>query len=570
MNKLIQKIFENRGYTQEFLREVNNPNYQSLKDIDIMCVRLKAIHDAGVRITIYPDFDMDGIAAGTTGYAGMSELGFNVGLYIPDPSAGYGISQKSIADLLYKYPDTKAVITCDTGIGAMEAATYCKNAGVEFLVTDHHKQDVLIPASVIVDPMRQDESYTHTICGAFVFWQVLNRYAELYGTYMMQDQIARLKVFAGIGTISDSMPILYENRQLVRDAVMICRLIYGDGSTSSVACIPGTDVYRLAFWGLYDFMKVCADNGIIKSSEDIDEAFFGWYLAPIFNSTKRMGGDMAKTFGIFFCGNIGKENPRQQYAQALYELNNERKTLVAQKFNEIMTSAQPYAPYIYLTDADAGILGLLAMKLMKKTGVPTFVFADHGVGVSSNRYSGSGRSPEWFYAISQLHDLDYFFIAGHEQAFGCGIDTQAHLQQFFDYLSTLIPNVLSGVEVVDVKPDYVIDTDWGHGDIGIDLAVFDEYLDEIENYKPFGRGFEEPRGYFRFRNQDVIAWKRMGKANEHLKISLPCGLDILCWNQGALISQKDLFDTHMVKGTLGKSEFMGVISINFTGDFIEQ
>lgn len=570
MNRLIQKIFENRGYTQEFLREVNNPNYQSLKDIDIMCVRLKAIHDAGVLIVVYPDFDMDGIAAGTIGYAGLSELGFNVALYIPDPSAGYGISQKSMADLLYKYPDARAVITCDTGIGASEAAFYCNTAGIEFLVTDHHKQNVIIPASVIVDPMRQDESYEHTICGAFVFWQVLKRYSELYGTYLMQDQIARLCVFAGIGTVSDSMPILYENRQLVRDAVMISRLIYGDGSTSSVSCISGTDTYRLAFWGLYDFLKVCAENGIIKSRDDIDEAFFGWYLAPIFNSTKRMSGDMAKTFGIFFCGNIGEENPRYQYAQELYELNNERKTMVAKKLKEIMTAPQPYAPYVYLTDADAGILGLLAMKLMKKTGVPTFVLADHGEGISTNRYSGSGRSPDWFPAISQLHDLDYFFIAGHEQAFGCGIDTQIHFQQFFDYVSVLIPNVLSHVEFTDAKPDYVINTDWEHGDIGIDLAVFDEYLDEIDSYKPFGKCFEEPRGYLCFKNQDVIEWKRIGKASEHLKISLPGGLDILCWNQGALIGQKDLFNTHTVCGTLGRSEFMGVMSINFTGEFLEQ
>ena len=570
MNKLIQKIFENRGYTQELLREINNPVYQPLRDIDTLCVRLKEIHDLGLRIVVYPDFDMDGIASGTIGYAGLRELGFNVGLYIPNPSAGYGISQKSVADLLYKYPGTNAIITCDTGISAMEAAMYCKTAGVEFLVTDHHKQEIIIPASVIVNPMRQDETYPHQVCGAFVFWQVLMRYAELYGTYMMHDQIARLKVFAGIGTVSDSMPLLYENRQLVRDAVMICRLIYGDGSPSSVACIPGTDQYKLAFWGLYDFMKVCEANGVISSPEDIDEDFFGWYLAPIFNSAKRMNGDMGKAFGIFFFGNLGVDNPRSQYAQYLYDLNSERKTLVAQKFKEILTAPQPYAPYIYISDADSGILGLLAMKLMQKTGVPTFVMADYGVTSSKNRYSGSGRSPEWFNSISLLHDIYYFYIAGHEHAFGCGVDTETHLRQFFGYLSTLVPNVMSQVEIVEPKPDYTIDTEWGHGDIGIDLMVFDEYLNEIEDFKPFGRGFEEPKGVLRFRNQDVIQWKRLGSAQEHLKITLPGGFDVLCWNQGPLISQKDSFDSHTVRGSLGRSEYKGTISINFTGEFVEQ
>ena len=570
MNRLIQKIFENRGYTQDFLREVNDPSYERLMDIDTMCVRLKEIHDMGLRITVYPDFDMDGIASGVVGYSGLCELGFNAALYIPDPSEGYGVSQKSVADLLYKYPGTNVIISCDTGIGALEAAQYCKIAGVEFLVTDHHKQDTVIPASIIVDPMRKDETYPHAICGAFVFWQVLMRYAELYGTYLMQDQIARLKVFAGIGTISDSMPLLYENRQLVRDAVMICRLIYGDGSTSSVACIPGTDQYRLAFWGLYDFMKVCETNGVIKSPEDIDEDFFGWYLAPIFNSAKRMNGDMSKAFGIFFCGNYGVENPRSDFAQYLYNLNSERKTLVAQKYREIMTSPQPYAPYIYLSDADPGVLGLLAMKLMKNSGMPTFVMNDHGAGYSGNRYSGSGRSPEWFDSITILQDLSYFFIAGHEHAFGCGVDNETHLSQMFQYLSVLVPNIVSRIEIKEAKPDYTIYTQWGRGDVGIDLMVFDEYLNDIEDIKPFGKGFEEPVGCIRFTNRDVIEWRRIGSAKEHLKISLMGGFDILCWNQGALISQKDKFENHTVIGSLGRSEYRGVISINFTGDFVEQ
>lgn len=571
MNRLIQKIFENRGYTQDFLREVNNPEYPLLKDIDTLCVRLKEIHDSGLRIVVYPDFDMDGISAGTVGYAGLCELGFNVGLYVPNPQAGYGISQASVADLLNKYPGTNAIISCDTGIGAMEAAMYCQTAGVDFLVTDHHKQEIVIPATVIVNPMRQDETYPHTICGAFVFWQVLMRYAQLYGNAYMQDQIGRLRVFAGIGTVSDSMPLLYENRELVRDAVMICRFVYGDGTTEAVSCIEGTTPYRLAFWGLYDFMKVCEENGVIKSADSIDEGFFGWYLAPIFNSVKRMNGDMNTAFGIFFCGNLGPDNPRHRFAEELYKLNSDRKELVARKLKELSTTPQPYAPYIYISDADPGILGLLAMKLMGASGLPTFVVADYGMGSSRpNRYSGSGRAPEWFDAITLLHDIPYFYIAGHEHAFGCGVDTETHLNQFFNYLSTAVPNVMAKAEIVEVKPDYVIDTEWGRGDIGIDLQVFDEYLDEIEDYKPFGKGFEEPKGSIHFRNQDVIEWKRMGKANEHLKIILPGGLDIICWHQGHLISQKDSFNDHTVNGNLGRSEFNGVMSINFTGDFVEQ
>lgn len=570
MNRLIQKIFENRGYTHEFLREFDNPEYQQLKDIDVLCQKLKSIKDNNQNIVVYPDFDMDGIASGVLGYAGLSELGFNVGLYIPDPTEGYGISQQSVADLLYKYPGTNAIITCDTGIGAAEAASYCKIAGVDFLVTDHHKQEMIIQAPIIVDPMRADETYPHQICGAFVFWQVLARYAQLYCTYFEQDQIGRLKVFAGIGTVSDSMPILYENRQTVRDAISICRMIYSDGTTGMVSSIMGCDRYKLVFWGLYDFFKICEENGIISSSEDIDEEFFGWYLAPIFNSAKRMNGEMYKAFGIFFYGNTCDVNPRQEFAEYLYKLNHERKELVAKKLHEALSFDQPFAPYVYISDADPGILGLLAMKLLQKNGVPTFVLKDYGENNKPNRYSGSGRSPEWFNSITLLSNVDYLFIAGHEQAFGCGIKTATDLQRFHDWLAVLVPDMMSKLDTAEGKPDYVIDTHWQNGDIGIDITCFQGYLEEIEEYRPFGKGFEKPVGIIKFTNTDIIEWKRMGSNKQHLKLSLPGGFNILCWNQGHLIDQRDKFESHTVVGSLGQSTFKGITSINFTGEFVEQ
>ena len=73
MNYLIQRTLENRGYTDDFLREINIASYDALKDIDTLAVRLKEIHDEQIPITIYPDFDMDGIAGGTTGFSGFSE-----------------------------------------------------------------------------------------------------------------------------------------------------------------------------------------------------------------------------------------------------------------------------------------------------------------------------------------------------------------------------------------------------------------------------------------------------------------------------------------------------------------
>lgn len=563
MNYLIQRTLENRGYTDDFLREINVSTYDELKDIDTMAVRLKEIHDEQLVITIYPDFDMDGIAAGTCGFAGLSELGFKVNLYVPNPSEGYGVSAKSVSDLMQRFPDTKVIITCDTGITASEAADYCRKQGIELLITDHHNQKVVIDADIIVNPMRLDETYSHPkICGAFVFYQLLQYYADLYGNYYMQDQIRRLRVFAGIGTISDTMPLLYENRQLVKDAVMITRLIYGDGSPDSIINVQGSDVYRRAFWGLYQATKVCEAYGVIKSAKDIDEDFFGFYLAPMFNAGKRMEGDMNRIFGVFFA------NDSYQHMDYVYNLNIERKQLVEIEYNKMINDTQPYAPYIYISDAKPGILGLLAMKVMNQTGVPAFVLHDEGENCTTgNRYHGSGRAPEWFAVNERL--IDGISIDGHDAAFGCGIGNKTTLERFFKILEKEVPEAFDKAEIIEVVPDFVIATDWS-ADTGIDVSLFDEYLNEIENYRPFGKDFPAPYVEFKFRNNDVVEWKVMGKAHQHLKLSFMQGFDVICWNQAHLISQKDSFDTHTVFGHLGRSEYKGVMSVNFIGDFVEQ
>ena len=567
-NIIIRKIFENRGYTSDYLYDINNPEYDTLCNIDLLVSELKDIHDSNSIITIYPDFDADGVSSGSCFFAGLAELGFNVRLFVPDASKGYGITKESIDDLLKVYPDTQVILTCDTGIGCTDAAAYCKQLGVRFFVTDHHKQQEDIKADVIVDPMQFNETYTHPfICGAFVVYQILQRYADLYCNFFTQDQIRRLRVFAGIGTVSDGMPLLYENRQIVRDAIDICKMIYGGGTDKAVSVIGGNDVYRRAFWGLYEAMKVYEEYGIIKDVNDINEDFFGFYLAPAINAAKRMDGDMKRVFGLFF------GNDRTQNMKYLYDLNNQRKLEVSQAINHILASDNPYAPYIYIYDAKPGILGLIAQKLYVSSGVPTLVVSRSSEGYDS-AYHGSGRSPDWYPCLTKLSDKIY--VAGHEGAFGCGIKDDDALKALYEFLSTDIPFAMSTVEFVEDKPDCIISTDWT-ADCGIDISVFEEYLNEIDQYRPFGKGFPAPVFKLVFRNKDVVSpdgkkpgWDIMGRAKQHLKIHLPNGFDVVCWNQAHVVKDKDLCDVHSVVGSLKYSEYMGVRSVIFDGVFTEE
>ena len=573
INPIMKKVFENRGYTEDYLYRINDPHYEPLADIDLLVSELKEIHDNQDVIAIYPDHDMDGVAAGCCGFVGLCELGFNARLFIPDVNQGYGITTESLDQLLAKYPDTKVIMTCDVGITAYEAAEYCRNKGIRFFVTDHHQigKYGLIQADVVVDPMRDDDDYAHpNICGAFVMYQVLQRYADIYTVSFVQDQIRRLRVFAGMGTVSDLMPLLYENRQIVRDAIDICKLVFGDGTESFVSILPGCDVYKRAFWGIYEILKVYEQYGVIKDESDINESFFGFYLAPAVNSVKRMGGDLSRVFGAF----IG--NNRTEDAEYLYALNNDRKAEVVDHMRMIDESEQPYAPYVYYTTARPGIIGLIAQQLMSRTGLPCLVFAADTDDSGHVYFHGSGRSPEWYPAKSRLkeHFGDRLEADGHIWAFGCGVSSADVVAELFEFLSYDVTNTVSSVTVTAKAPDFTITTDFT-GDFGIDIDLFREYLDDLDNFRPFGKAFPVPEARFTFRNRDVMSidkkpgWEVMGKAKQHLKIHFVNGFDVVLWNQAYLITQQDVSDKHEVVGKLSYNEFNGVKSVIFVGDLVE-
>ena len=565
MNRLIEKMFENRGYSRDFVREINDFSHDDLKDVDALCSRLKEIHDTGVQIVILPDFDMDGIMAGVVGFAGMAELGFNVALFMPDPDEGYGFTPDTIMRLLEQYPNVNTILTCDVGITCYAGINTAKLCGVDVLVTDHHNVQSdfkkKMKASVVVDPMREDDTYAHPgICGAYVLYQCLQHYVNTYCTPFEQEQIRRLRVFAGIGTVSDSMPLRYENRQLVRDAVAVCRLVYGDGSPWFVNAMLGHDVYRRAFYGLLVALSMFADIGKISKPSDITEEFFGYYLAPTFNSVKRMSGDMQIAFGVFF-----GTNPADSMSE-LMALNDQRKILVNEHLEKIQATKQQFEPYVYITDAPSGILGLIATKLMADDGLPKVVLRKKDDG---NGYTGSGRSPAWYLFASRAIE-EGFFIAGHENAFGIGITDMREMKNLATFLSKDVQEVYDVTDMSQYElltPDFVISTD-GSGDTGIDITLFVEYLSELETLRPFGAGFEPPVVRLEFMAHEG-KWDVLGSTKQHLKIKLPYGFEVLCWNQANKLSYGDSGERIVVTGALGKNEYRGRTTINFTGDIEE-
>lgn len=566
MNILMKKLFENRGYSDDFFDKIMVCNHGNPKGTDELCQALKELHDSGDHLVLLTDIDMDGIMCGVIGFAGLSELGFNVSLFRPNAAEGYGFDAMTIDDLLSEYPDAKAVMTADVGITAYEGVKAAKARGLKVFVTDHHRYEYDPGADIAVDPLRPDDDVSYDdICGAHVLYLVLRHYAQFYSDnpgYMV-SQMDRLRVFAGFGTMSDNMLVYHENRPLIKDAVSICRVMYGDGLSDVADAVPGCDVYRRAFLGLHLMLKCFADNGKISDSNNLNEEFFSFYAAPTFNSIKRMGDDISKAYLVFF----GGKESAEESLKAIFALNEQRKHEVEVAYRKMRdeSTVQPWAPYIYVTDAKPGLCGLLAQQVLSSTGLPAFVVCEQEDGT----YSGSGRCPEWFpFLVTNKDSEGYWHGAGHQVAFGVFVKGDVGMDKLQAYLKREVALKKPADEFLFSKPDFVISETNEPGDCGLDMDLFEDFLEELEVCRPFGHGFPAPNVLLRFYTTDGN-WYIIGKEKNHVKIVLPHGFNVLCFKQaeqfGGSVDLRGLPPVIEMTGKLCFNEYMGVRSVQFLG-----
>lgn len=535
VNRLIDLLFERRGMTRDDYLKMESTVGGELQGMDQL---VETLHDIYVKATsmatlvVAPDFDMDGIMSATVLSAGLAELGFPVELFRPDSHAGYGLSASEADRLVEEHPNARWVMTCDMGISARAGVKRLVERGLEVIVTDHHQESATTSsrryAKVLVDPCGIGETYgLPGICGAQVAWRCMDAYAQAYGTTEQRDRIARLRVFAGIGTVSDLMPLVHENRQLVRDALSILRLVWANPDPWFVNSVTGSPAYTSAFRGLSCALSAFNDQHAFASSDAIDEKFLGFTFAPTFNAAKRLGIDMGHAYNVF----LGDENARQLGMQVLLEANTERKRLVNETMYRIDEQANPYAPLCYIIDAPAGILGLVAAKLMSRSGMPTLVVRPTDDG----GFAGSGRSPEWYPFLTKRSEQNFDMnAAGHEGAFGCSFAS-------LEALNRETPRILTDIQAThDAMPivsqpdvDLVVATD-GTGDVGFDVPLLSEFVTTMDSYRPFGRGWEAPRVRMVVRAREFTA-TAMGKQGQHLSVRTPTGMRCVCWNEGELV-----------------------------------
>lgn len=608
---LFQTLKQKLGLDAATLESINDPNFDELQNLGLMADTLEQLRKNALKIVVLPDFDMDGVSAGITAYAGLSEMGFNTELFVPSYLAGHDISPAIIDNLFARHPGASAIITCDGGTNSVRGMQRAQELGLTTLITDHHLQVAPNPyISVIVNPLALGETYSHPgISGSFVTWQVLYYYAQTYQPNKVRD-IKLLKLFAGLGNVSDVMPILYENRQTVKDSIAIAKMLYvpllpEDSATeylidnsvllSLLKSKPHHKAYLDAFEGFATVLQVFREyggtepildhngdpridddgtpivkelSGKLRLTSDITEELYGFYITPAFNAIRRIEGDIEHAFGIF---TADTQEEKLAHAKQIIDYNEFRKVEVERHMEELTDFDQPWAPWVWVTDAPGGMKGLIAAKLMEAQGTPVAVISLQEDPLTPN--SGSARAPNWFNIVTLMQG-PFFSAIGHEQACGVFMNNETAITLFRDRLEEksqeIIDDLIANGEDVEATPVLKL----GVGDdVDDNLKNPDEIAalaEGLSTLRPFGKDFENPTLEL---NLDLtsIHLTTLGEDKTHIKITTQSGLKILGWSMADQIPLLDKkkksteAKDHLVKipVTLSENIFRGEVTPQF-------
>ena len=399
-NALLAGILVARGITDptEALtllageEELTDPSL--LADMDAACQRIWKAIDNGETIAVFGDYDVDGVTATALLYQHLKGMGAAVKCMLPSREGdGYGLSKNAIQSMHNK--GCSLIVTVDNGISAVEEAEFAASLGMDLIITDHHLPPETLPKAVaVVDPRREDDhSPFKGLCGAGVAFKLC---AALDGC-PPEEMLDYCGDLAAVGTVADVMPLVGENRTLVK---------------AGLRQLQQTD--RPGFGALLEEVGLA---GKPVTAENISYA-----IAPRINAAGRM--DNAVTaLQLVLC-----EDPdrAEELAHKLNEINALRQETEQQIFKaaEELLEQQPERlddriMLLWGRDWHPGVIGIVASRLVERTGRPVIVVTIDANGEGK----GSGRSVQGFNlhaCIGSCADLLVRY-GGHAMAAGLSV-----------------------------------------------------------------------------------------------------------------------------------------------------
>ncbi len=397
IDRKIIELLHRRGLTtdeqiEEFLSDKPKETYDPflLPDMEDGVDLILSACDRGDKICIYGDYDADGVTSTVIMTEVLSQLTDNIIQYIPSRfDEGYGLNKAAIDTI--KKAGADLIVTVDCGSVSVDEVEYAKSIGLDIMVTDHHRIEDKQADTVLINPARKDSEYPFPyLAGCGVAFKLAQAITDAAG--LPKKMLTRMLDLVALGTIGDVVPLISENRMLVK---------YG---------------LRAINTSEREALKVLIEKTGLKPGE-IKCENVSFVLVPHINAAGRMKSAVL-ALKLFLAKDRAK---MEQYAEELIQCNAERKRLQ----NEVFENAREQVEKRYadndfilvdLTDAHEGVAGIAAGKLKEKYGRPSVIVTDNGDGM----LKGTGRSPEGIDLYKLLKNEEKWFehFGGHAAACG--------------------------------------------------------------------------------------------------------------------------------------------------------
>lgn len=357
------------------------------------------------KIGIIGDYDVDGIMSTSILYLGLQAMGADVVWRIPHRVRdGYGIRPYMVEEA--KEQGVATLITCDNGISAVDAVEKAKELGMRIIITDHHEvprnvetgREVIPEADAVIDPKQSECEYPwKELCGSGVAYKVME---QLWNGQWKENLRRQLLSFAAIATVCDVVPLLDENRIIVKHGLEI--LQHSDNL------------------GLGELIRQLEFHRKITSGD------LGFRIGPCLNAAGRLE-DAAKGVELLL---ETVPQKAEKLAEELILLNEERKEMTAEAVEEAEKqivldekneNMLPHVLVIYLENCHESIAGIVAGRIREKYYRPTMILTRSG-----NHFKGSGRSIPGYHMQQELNRCSSLLLeyGGHAMAAGFSLKTE--------------------------------------------------------------------------------------------------------------------------------------------------
>jgi single-stranded-DNA-specific exonuclease len=432
-------------------------------------------------VVVWGDFDVDGQTATAILMSTLSQLGARVTFYIPHRSEeSHGLNRPALEELFAQGVDL--LLTCDCGVSDTSELEFCRQRGVDVLVTDHHDLPAQgVPAPIVVDPkLLPADAPTYALSGAGVAYKVAQALLERFGRARLADDLLDL---AALGTVADVVPLLAENRYIVQRGLP--------------ALAEGRRV------GL----RVLAEEiGLELSALDTETVTYE--LAPALNAAGRLA---SAQIGVHLLMTTDRAEA-EELAAHIVSLNEERRyqtrlvERMALDLIDRMPRPLPAALVLAHPDWHPGVTGIVAGRLTELFNRPAVLISLPEGGIAR----GSARSVpgiDVHQAIVAQRDL-LLAEGGHPMAAGFGLPPEA----VEEFSRRLIQTVAALRREEPPEPATAIDAWVEWADVGLGLC------EELGRLAPFGEGNRPP--VLGARELTLIGLQALGERGEDWRIKL--------------------------------------------------